>query len=173
MTISTSRKVAITVFAAATALGLAACSPPNEQDSDHKVDTATSQNPDSLPGKADGATTTSTKYDPFEAALKSPDLIAKTAQDGTPFYSDCNANAQYQPNRIVLNCKDQNDFAENIVWEDWSEEIAHGTATRTREGKDPVANAQITLSAPKAVDGTMVFGNVTIDGVNVNPQTDY
>ena len=164
MTISTSRKVAITAFAAATALGLAACSPPNEQDSDHKVDTATSQNPDSLPGDSSEATTTSTT---------ATDTTAAMSQEDTPYYNDCNGNAQYQPTRIVLNCKDQNDFAENIVWEEWTEEIAHGIATRTREGKDPVANAQITLSAPKEVDGTLVFGNVTIDGVNVNPQTDY
>lgn len=66
MSTSISRKVVITAFAAATALGLAACSPPNEQDSDQKVDTATSQDPNSLPGggTATGTATATTSATP-------------------------------------------------------------------------------------------------------------
>ena len=49
MTTRISHKVAALSLAAATAFGLSACTPPNQVDSDKKVDTATSQDADSLP----------------------------------------------------------------------------------------------------------------------------
>ncbi len=57
MTTRISRKVAALSLAAATAFTVTACHPPHQKDSDQKVDTATSQDPDSLPSAGQSSAT--------------------------------------------------------------------------------------------------------------------
>ncbi|MCQ4618638.1 hypothetical protein KBX10_06070 [Corynebacterium sp. CCUG 59401] len=181
MTTRTSRKVATVAFAAATALGLAACSPPNEQASEEKVATAQSQDPDSLTGAGQVQETDSTSAanvtdaNTASATTTAADREnAESAPDGTPFYIGCNGAPVHQPVEINLNCKDNNDFALNIVWEEWSDEIAQGTTTRNNGGREGVEeNVKITLTSPDVKDGQLVFTKVSIDGKDVMPQSDY
>jgi len=88
VTTSISRKVAITAFAAATALGLAACSPPNEQPSDQKADTATSQNPDSLPGSGTASATTSATTTASTTAATEADVATESAMATTTLLNE-------------------------------------------------------------------------------------
>ena len=57
MTSRFSRTVAALALAATTAFAVTACSPPHQKDSDQKVDTATSQDPDSLPSAGQSTAT--------------------------------------------------------------------------------------------------------------------
>lgn len=181
MTTRTSRKVAALALVAATAFGVTACSPPNQKDSAQKVDTATSQNPNSLPdaGQTGGtATATATNVTDANASAQATTTAeraaANAAADGTPLFINCETEAEHKPGTIILNCKDKNDIAENITWDEWTDEIAHGTATRNIKDVDRVVNdAQITLSAPEVVNGALVFTQVSIDGANVQTQTTY
>lgn len=181
MTTRTPRQVAALALVATAAFGVTACSPPNQQDSAEKVDTATSQNPNSLPdaGQTGGtATATATNVTDANASAQATTsaerAAANAAPDGTPLFINCETEAEHKPGTIVLNCKDKNDVAENITWDDWTDEIAHGTATRNIKDVDRVVeNAQITLSAPKDVDGALVFTQISVDGANVQPQTTY
>lgn len=181
MTTRTPRQVAALALVATAAFGVTACSPPNQQDSAEKVDTATSQNPNSLPdaGQTGGtATATATNVTDANASAQATTsaerAAANAAPDGTPLFINCETEAEHKPDTIVLNCKDKNDVAENITWDDWTDEIAHGTATRNIKDVDRVVeNAQITLSAPKDVDGALVFTQISVDGANVQPQTTY
>ncbi|WKK61216.1 hypothetical protein QYQ98_09380 [Corynebacterium sp. P3-F1] len=181
MTTRTSRKVAALALVAATAFGVTACTPPNQKDSAQKVDTATSQNPNSLPdaGQTGGtATATATNVTDANASAQATTTAeraaANAAADGTPLFINCETEAEHKPGTIILNCKDKNDIAENITWDEWTDEIAHGTATRNIKDVDRVVNdAQITLSAPEVVNGALVFTQVSIDGASVQTQTTY
>lgn len=181
MTTRTPRKVAALALVAATAFGVTACTPPNQKDSAQKVDTATSQNPNSLPdaGQTGGtATATATNVTDAKASAEATTTAeraaANAAADGTPLFINCETEAEHKPGTIILNCKDKNDIAENITWDEWTDEIAHGTATRNIKDVDRVVNdAQITLSAPEVVNGALVFTQVSIDGASVQTQTTY
>lgn len=181
MTTRTPRKVAALALVAATAFGVTACTPPNQKDSAQKVDTATSQNPNSLPdaGQTGGtATATATNVTDANASAQATTTAeraaANAAADGTPLFINCETEAEHKPGTIILNCKDKNDIAENITWDEWTDEIAHGTATRNIKDVDRVVNdAQITLSAPEIVNGALVFTQVSIDGASVQTQTTY
>lgn len=181
MTTRTPRKVAALALVAATAFGVTACSPPHQKDSAQKVDTATRQNPNSLPdaGQTGGtATATATNVTDAnasaEATTTAERAAANAAADGTPMFINCETEAEHKPGEIILNCKDKNDIAENITWDEWTDEIAHGTATRKIKDVDRVVeNAQITLSTPEVVNGALVFTQVSIDGANVQTQTTY
>ena len=176
----TSRKVAALALTAVTALGVTACTPPNQNDSEQKVDTATSQNPNSLKGEGAAGTSTASATNVADANASAQETTsaqreeAQAAADGTPFFLDCNEQSQVKPSTISLNCKDQDDFAEDIVWEEWTDEIARGTATRNYKDLDRVVeNAQVILSAPENVDGVLAFTQISVDGANVQPQTQY
>lgn len=181
MTTRTSRKAAALPFAALASLGLAACSPPNEQPSDQKVDTATSQNPNSLTGEGQVASTESADSMNVTDAGASAAATSTTAReaaeagaDGTPFYLDCDGAAVQQPGEIVLNCKDQNEFATDIEWDSWTDDIAEGTAKyEDRENNRSADKAKVILSSPEVVDGKLVFTQISVDGATKMPQTDY
>ena len=181
MTTRTTRKVATVAFAAMAALGLAACSPPNEKDSELKVDTATTQDPDSLLGKgqigateATGAPNVTDANESAQATTSALRENAETAPDGTPLFIQCEGYTDYQPVEITLNCKDRNDVAENIMWTSWTDEIAEGITTRNwRDQNRIVENSQIVLSNPDVVDGKLVFTELKVDGAIAYPQTEY
>lgn len=172
MNINTTRKAAAGFFALA-ALGLGACSPPHQVDSGNKVDTATSQNPDSLPG---AGVETSTGVAPTNVADAAEATATTTAaaEGELPLYIACGRAEDNTIERIVLACEEQNDFIENIEWSEWTGTLASGVGTRvTVDPERRVENTQIQLGNPQRVNGTLQFTTVTVDGLEINPDSTY
>ncbi|QPK83898.1 hypothetical protein G7Y29_03645 [Corynebacterium qintianiae] len=166
---TTTRKSTAAGFFALAALGLVACSPPHQVDSGHKVATATSQDPDSL----SGATTTASRANVAEAS-KAQATTSAAAAGQQPVYVNCGNSLGTEPDRIVLTCQDENDFIENITWDEWTESIATGTGTRVTVDPDRrEEETQIILANPQQVNGELQFTNVTVDGIPVNPESQY
>lgn len=172
-TVSRSRKATAAVAAVA-ALALAACTPPNENPSDIKVDTATGQNPASLPGEKAAATPTNV----LEAATASPTasatetVTAVGTSDATPLVNNCGATGLERPTSLTLNCSDQNDYLQDIVWDVWDDQIAQGTATRiTTNPARQVEDTQVVLGNPVIESGVLVFDTISVDGVVINPES--
>ncbi|AWB83729.1 hypothetical protein [Corynebacterium liangguodongii] len=162
----TSKAIAAGFFALA-ALGLAACSPPHQVDSAEKVDTATTQDPRSLAGAAQASAESAPRSNVAEAA-------APIEASGTPVFIDCGKPAGSEPKRITLSCQDQNDFIEDITWDEWSSTIATGTGTRVTVDPDRrVENTEIVLGSPQEVNGGLQYTTVSVAGVSVNPGTQY
>ncbi|NMB23408.1 MAG: hypothetical protein GX983_08630, partial [Corynebacterium sp.] len=113
---SLSRKLLITGVTAAAALAITACTPPNENDSDAKVDTATGV---AAPTTETSARTTTTAG--TTTAIASAEL---------PGYIDCVAAPTREPQVISLNCADNSDQLTAIEWVSWDEYGATGSGTR-------------------------------------------
>ena len=167
------RKAAVAGVAAAS-LALAGCHPPHENPSDLKVDTAMSQNPDSLMGA--GQTTqssTATNVTQANEARKTTTTAAVSAE-GTPLLDNCDATGLLRPERLTVDCKNQDDFLEDIVWDEWGETLAVGTATRVVVSPDNrEEGVQVVLGAPQVVDGKLVFTSMSVNGTNVTPENNY
>ncbi|GAB3086727.1 hypothetical protein [Corynebacterium aquatimens] len=178
MSTQITRSVAVAAVAAAS-LAIAACSPPNEQPSDKKVDTATEQNPDSLPGNGVSATATTnpniTEVASSEAAEKDAELSQANTPDGAPRFKDCNGDLKSRPNRIQLDCKNQDDVLTDIVWDSWGPDTAEGTGVRktSTPDREPEENIRVILSLPVNSDGELVFDSISVDGQTINPDTNY
>lgn len=181
MTSSHSRTAAA-ALAAVAALGLAACTPPHENPSDLKVDTATSQDPDSLAssGETGGATAAATATNVAEASsvrassTASATATALAAGDNTPLVDNCGQTGLERPTSLNLDCKDNRERLEDIVWDEWNADGAKGTATRITVNPDRVVeNAQVLLGSPKEVDGRLVFTVISVDGDSINPESAY
>ncbi|WP_291314877.1 hypothetical protein [Corynebacterium sp. UBA2622] len=174
MNLSSSRKAVAAGFFAVAALGMAACSPPGQVDSAQKVDTATSQNAGSLNG---GATQSSegkpTNVAEASSASASASTSASPVPAGTlPVLRNCGESSQTKPARIVLACGDQDDFMDNIVWQDWGTDLATGTGTRITVSPDRrEEDTKIVLGNPEMIDGEMQFTTVTVDGTKINPES--
>ena len=172
MNITTTRKAAAGFFALA-ALGLAACSPPHEVDSGNKVDTATSQNPDSLAGSGHETPASATRANVVEASQANATPTPVAAGE-LPTLINCGTATGNEPERLVLSCEDGNDFIENITWNEWSDEIASGTGTRVTLDPDRrVEGTQVILGNPEVIEGTFVFTTVSVDGTSINPESNY
>lgn len=181
MTSSHSRTAAA-ALAAAAALGLAACTPPHQNPSDLKVDTATSQDPDSLAssGETGNATAGATATNVAEASsvrassTASATATALTAGDNTPLVDNCAQTGLERPTSLNLDCKDNRERLEDIVWDEWNEDGAKGTATRITVNPDRVVEgAQVLLGSPQEVDGRLVFTVLSVDGDSINPESAY
>lgn len=186
MTSSVSRNAAAALAAIAT-LGIAACSPPNENPSDKKVDTATSQDPDSLASSGEtgqsstaAATESTSATNVAEASsvhaseTASATATAVAAGDNTPFVNNCGQTRLDRPNSLNLDCKDNREHLEDIVWDEWNEEGAMGTATRVTVKPDRVEEGvQVSLGSPKEVDGDLVFTVISVNGESINPESNY
>lgn len=180
MTSSPSR-IAAAGIAAIAALSIAACSPPNENPSSQKVDTAMSQSADALASSGStGVASTADATNVAEAsAVKETSTAASTttvtaAADATAFLNNCGATGLQRPTELNLDCKDNQERLEDIVWDEWTADSASGTATRITVNPDRVVEgARVTLGAPEDVDGALVFSVITVDGQPVNPESDY
>lgn len=180
MTSSPSR-IAAAGVAAIAALSIAACTPPNENPSTQKVDTALSQSADSLASSGStGVTSAADATNVAEAsAVQETSSAASTATlsaaaDATPLLNNCGVTGLQRPTELSLDCEDNNERLEDIVWDEWTENSASGTATRITVNPDRVVEgARITLGAPEDVDGALVFSVITVDGQPVNPESDY
>lgn len=174
MNISTTRKATAAGFFALAALGLAACSPPHQVDSGNKVDTATSQNPDSLAGSGQETQASATRSNVAQASSARAATSTSAAGAEQPTYTNCGKDQGTEPDRIVLACQDENDFVEEISWTEWTDSIASGTGTRVTVDPDRrEEDIQIVLSNPQDVNGKMQFTTVTVDGISVNPESQY
>ncbi len=166
-------------IAALAALTIAGCTPPHENPSTQKVDTATSQNPDSLASSGlAGQTASATNVADASAARKdaaaSETVTVVVGEDDTPFVDNCGETGLERPARLNLDCKDNRDRLEDIVWSEWNEMGASGTATRVTTDPDRVVEgAQVTLGEPQDVDGVLTFTVLSVDGTSVNPDSQY
>ena len=151
---SLSRKLLITGVTAAAALAITACTPPNENDSDAKVDTATGV---AAPTTETSARTTTTAG--TTTAIASAEL---------PGYIDCVAAPTREPQVISLNCADNSDQLTAIEWVSWDEDGATGTGTRivttTVGDEEVIEDVDVELSAVTETSQGLVFSQVEVDG---------
>lgn len=151
---SLSRKLLITGVTAAAALAITACTPPNENDSDAKVDTATGV---AAPTTETSARTTTTAG--TTTAIASAEL---------PGYIDCVAAPTREPQVISLNCADNSDQLTAIEWVSWDEDGATGTGTRivtaTVGEEEVIEDVDVELSAVTETSQGLVFSQVEVDG---------
>ncbi|SIS53327.1 hypothetical protein SAMN05444817_11163 [Corynebacterium appendicis CIP 107643] len=92
-----SRKVAALAVAATTALVVTACTPPNQNDSDQKVDTATSQNPDSLPSAGQSTATGTATVTEVATETSTVDAGAVDPADADAAATDAAETAVVEP----------------------------------------------------------------------------
>lgn len=151
---SLSRKLLITGVTAAAALAITACTPPNENDSDAKVDTATGVAAPTTETSARTTTTVGTT-----TAIASAEL---------PGYIDCVAAPTREPQVISLNCADNSDQLTAIEWVSWDEDGATGTGTRivtaTVGDEEVIEDVDVELSAVTETSQGLVFSQVEVDG---------
>ena len=158
-------------LAALAALTITGCTPPHENPSTQKVDTATSQNPDSL---ASSGLTSEAATAGGEDAAASETVTVVVGEDDTPFVNNCGEMGLERPARLNLDCKNNRDRLEDIVWSEWNETGASGTATRITTNPDRVVEGtQVTLGDPQDVDGVLTFTVLSVDGTSVNPDSQY
>ena len=151
---SLSRKLQLTGVTAAAALAITACTPPNENDSDAKVDTATGV---AAPTTETSARTTTTAG--TTTAIASAEL---------PGYIDCVAAPTREPQVISLNCADNSDQLTAIEWVSWDEDGATGSGTRilttTVGEQEVIEDVDVELSAVTETSQGLVFSQVEVDG---------
>ncbi|WP_301924758.1 hypothetical protein [Corynebacterium glaucum] len=175
MTSTSARKVAAGVAAVA-ALAIAACSPPHENPSaSGKVDTATSQNPDSLAGSDLAGETSAasvTNVTAAESVRESAGASSTAAAGELPKFNNCDITGVERPISLNLDCKGNKDRLEDIVWDEWTATGATGTATRiTVDPERVMEGSTVTLGGPQVVDGELVFTTITVDGKPENPES--
>jgi len=178
--IATSSRKAVAGVAALAALALAGCTPPHQNPSSEKVDTATTQDPNSLKGAGTSATTAGTATSTATAtnvtaanAVKEQET-SEAAVAAAPVFNNCGATDLVRPDRLTVDCENQDDFLENIVWDQWGEDLAEGTATRVVTSPDNrEEGVKVVLGNPEIVDGKPVFTTVTVDGQPVVPDNNY
>ncbi|ANE03607.1 hypothetical protein [Corynebacterium crudilactis] len=138
-----SRKFFATGATALAAIALVACTPPNQNDSDLKVATATG----------------------VKAPAKSTSTAAAT---DAPGYIDCVAAPTQQPSEISLNCAMDIDQLTDISWSAWTADSATGTGTRvvvSDTGEETeTEDVAVKLSFPTQSSQGLVFTQVTVDG---------
>ncbi|MDO5668546.1 MAG: hypothetical protein Q4G50_00935 [Corynebacterium sp.] len=116
---------------------LSACSPPNEQPSDVKVDTAT-------PGRT------------------APVAQSKQATQ-LPGVIECVGTPELEPSTLALSCTDGTDRLVQIEWDTWTTDSATGTAVR-ETGSQRTRDVQVTLSEPVPTSQGLAFSQVVVDG---------
>lgn len=165
------RTSAVTGMAAVAALAITACSPALENPSPDQTNTATEAADTTTPG----ATGTAEATDTDTTGTAEP-TAAETAEAaaGDPAFIDCVAAPVQTPNAVSLSCADNSDNLVDIDWEEWGVEEATGTGTR--EVLDPETgeveaedDIEIILASPFEGPQGLVFTEITVDGVIVNP----
>lgn len=166
--IATSSRKALAGVAAISALVLAGCHPPHENPSDKKVDTAQSQDAGSLKGAGTSATDSTNVVEAEQQATTT------VAAEQLPTFNNCAEQGLLHPTRLTVDCENQDDFLEDIVWDTWDANIAEGTATRVVLDPDNrEEGVKVVLGNPQVVDNDLVFTSVSVDGTDVNPENNY
>ena len=154
--------------AALAALALARCQPPHQNPSDKKVDTAQSQDAGSLKGAGASATDATNVVEADQQATTT------VAAEEVPSLNNCAAQGLVRPTRLTVDCENQDDFLEDIVWDTWDANLAEGTATRVVLSPDNrEEGVKVVLGNPQVVDKELVFTSVSVDGTNVTPENNY
>lgn len=142
------------------AVGLAACSPPNQQDSEVKVETAQGQSADSI---TEGSTWTTGEASAKSSSKSANAATTAAAGAGEVSFVDCVAAPAQEPAQVTLDCANPADAIVNIQWTGWGEDEAEGNGLNQTTG----APAVVTLSeATETPDGD-VYTVIEVDGVPV------
>ncbi|MDF5820836.1 hypothetical protein P4N68_07035 [Corynebacterium felinum] len=133
---------------------LVACSPPGEQDSAHKVQTATHAT--ALPFALSTGT-----HNAGRAHISS--LIDAAASSPTPSRSkpgmiDCLNPPSVKPQFFHVSCSDDSQMVTQISWKSWSDSSAEGTGLLNGRTVD------IVFSQPSETTFGWIFSRITIDG---------
>ena len=105
--IATSSRKAVAGVAALAAIALAGCTPPHENPSSEKVDTATTQDPNSLKGAgtattATGTATTASATNVTEANAVQEQETAEAVVAAAPVFNNCGATDLVRPDRLTV-----------------------------------------------------------------------
>ena len=89
-------------------------------------------------------------------------------------FNNCDATHLLRPAKLTADCKNQDDFLEDIVWDKWGEDLAEGTATRVVKNPDNREEGiKVVLGNPQIVNGDLVFTTMSVNGAPVKPENDY
>lgn len=157
MTSRNPRALALALVAVA-GLTLSACHPPHQKDSTEKVDTATSQNPDSIgvhssESKSNSSHATSTATTSTSSAASSQDEV---------MFIDCFGEPSTEPAVVSTDCSTPTAQITDVTWQEWGQKTATGTGTSPNG-----ATSKIVLSEPTDTGADSVFTVVTVDDVVV------
>ena len=95
--------------------------------------------------------------------------VAASAAPALPKVSDC-GEVSAKPTGLVLSCADANIALETLKWSSWGKSTAKATGIFSENDCSPTCaagtfnryKANVTLSAPKTVNGTKVFTKVRV-----------
>lgn len=170
MTTFSLRRIATVGVASVAALALAACTPPNENPSDIKVDTATEYDgpheAETRPASGTDEDTTTANGTDEDADAEAEDTDVAAAE--LPGFIDCVGTPAEEPEVITLDCVTYADQITNIEWEEWGEDEAVGTGLRlsTLGQEDDV---EVVLSSLTTTPQGLVFSQIAVDGEIVTP----
>ncbi|AIG63899.1 hypothetical protein CATYP_03635 [Corynebacterium atypicum] len=134
---------------------LTACTPPHENDSALKVDTATE-----APAEQG---TSQTAQSPAASAAGAH---AQPADGELPGYANCAAAPTVRPASITLDCVQMTGFVTGIQWQEWTTQSATGTGQRGAK------TVTVELSEPASAEGGQggtTFTAIAIDGEPQHP----
>lgn len=151
-----SRSLAAVAAASLTGFALAACSPPLENPSTEKVDTALEQDADTV-GVDPAAATTGTETTAAETETAAAAAVSEVS------FIDCVSVPTQEPEQVTLDCANPANAVTAITWSTWGEDEATGTGTNQVTG----AASEVVLSAAEETDEGMVFTTITVDGAEV------
>lgn len=159
---SRSRRTAAAGLVAVAAVTLAACHPPHEQPSDEKVANASTYTGEPKPGaESEGASEAPASTE------KETETAEAAAEDGQPRFQDCVAAPTVEPHVVTLDCADDVNRLEDINWEAWDENGAHGTGTRVTVDGDQerrVSDVDVELRNPADTAEGFTFTEIIVDG---------
>ena len=92
-------------------------------------------------------------------------------RDRLPTFNNCGETGLLRPTQLTVDCKSQNDFLQDIVWDTWTEDLAEGTATRVvLDPNNREEGVKVVLGAPQVVNNDLLFTTISVDGATVNPE---
>ncbi|MEJ4100315.1 hypothetical protein V5S96_08100 [Corynebacterium mastitidis] len=150
MTISRSLVLAAV---AASALAIAACSPPHQQDSEEKVATAASLS--AAPQRAASASASASAASATTSSAPS-ELNANATQ-----FIDCTRTPTVEPSQVQLDCFGANQVTA-LEWE-WDTDSATGQGVQINPNGS-TERVTLELSEPVTMDGSPVFSQVSLNG---------
>lgn len=143
---------------------VSACSPPNEQPSERKIDTATAY----VASPASPTSSTSSAATSTSSARVDPASL--------PGVIECVGTPELRPESLALSCADDHDRLVDIRWSQWTGDEAVGTATRETNDCDPdcargtvekTRDVEVELSEPVQSPQGLVFTRVVVDGETI------
>ncbi|WPF66884.1 MULTISPECIES: hypothetical protein [unclassified Corynebacterium] len=152
-----SRSTALAAALAASALAISACSPPNQQDSEAKVPTATSFSA-AAPQQAASASAPATTA---SHAAPSTSASPSEARANATQFIDCTQTPTVEPSQVQLNCFGTNQITA-LEWE-WEDDSATGRGIQINPNGS-TEDATLELSEPVSMDGAQVFSQVRLNG---------